>query len=60
MYSILQSGNNVTPYVAELMVDTPDEIAEINIDSIRPGSTCIVTSTSEVFMLNNKKEWAKL
>lgn len=48
------------PYVTEFVVNTKKDIEEINIETISPGSTCIVINDSSVYMLNTDKEWKLL
>ncbi len=43
----------------EYVIDTPEDIAELPITAA-PGSKAIVVSTSEIYMMNNQKEWIKL
>lgn len=60
MYTIISQGNKIMPYITEFVVNNKEEIKEINIDTISPGSTCIVTDDSSVYMLNIDKEWKLL
>lgn len=41
------------------VADTDADIASLPTD-VAPGSTCIVTSPTSVYMLNTNKEWIKL
>lgn len=60
MYSSIRQADKTTPYVVEFVVDTKNEIDEIPIDTIRPGSTVIVIADASVYMLNNQKKWIQL
>ena len=42
------------------LLDTYDEITEINTSIVAPGSTCFVIDTSEYYMLNTEDEWIKV
>lgn len=48
------------PYVTEFVVNTKNDITEINTDTISPGSTCIVINDSSIYILNTDKEWKLL
>ncbi len=62
MYRIMKQNDDVKMYVTEFIADTIEDIALLptSIKEVYPGSTCIVVSTSEVYMLNNNEEWVKL
>lgn len=59
MYSIMKQNGKEAANVIEYVIDTIDEINELPVDCA-VGSVAIITSTSQVFMLNNKKEWVEL
>lgn len=44
--------------IKEYVCDTPEDIK--NLGSCSMGSTCLVISTGEVYMINSEKEWVKL
>jgi hypothetical protein len=52
-YSIIKQNDNISAYVTEFVVDNEEDIQELP-TNVFPGSTCIVTSTSNVYMLNNQ------
>lgn len=61
MFRLMKQNNNIAVYVTEFVADEEADIADLPTDdSVYPGSVCIVTATSNVYMLNNKKEWKKL
>lgn len=60
MYSYVKQTDKTTTYVSEFIADTTGDIDNIPVENIAPGSTCIVIDSSEVYMLNTKKEWIKL
>lgn len=59
MFNIIKQGERSTAYVTEYVADTETDIVNLPTNSA-PGSTCLVIETSNVYMLNNKKEWKKL
>lgn len=55
---LLKQGGRVDYNYKEFYVETEADIASIKLDEdICPGSTVFVISTSQVFILNTKKEW---
>ncbi len=59
MYSIIKENNEEKYGVIQYVVDTEADISELPTTAL-PGSTCIVIETSNVYMLNNKKQWKKI
>lgn len=56
----MTSQNGDTKYnVVEFVVDTPADIKDLP-TTVAMGSSALVISTSEAYMLNGKKEWVKL
>ena len=55
---ISQNGEKVYD-IYEYVCDTPEDIEKLS-KKCGMGSTCIIISTSEVYMLNSSKEWVKL
>lgn len=58
MYKLTSNDGDVAYGIKEFVCDTPEDIQTL--PSCQMGSTCIVISTAEVYMLNSKKEWVKL
>lgn len=58
-YSITQTGAKISPNVVNLVVDTDADIGSLP-THFSPGSSCIVTGSSNVYMLNNAKTWVIL
>ena len=57
---ILYAQNGDTQYnIREYVIDSAEDIAKLPTDGAM-GSTAIVISTSEAYMLNSKKEWVKM
>lgn len=59
MYSVIKQNDNISAYVTEYVADTDADISSLP-TTVYPGSVCIITSTSNVYMLNNNKEWVLL
>lgn len=55
---VAQSGHNAYG-IKQYVVDTEKEIDNLPIDD-QMGSSALVIETSDVYMLNGKKEWVKL
>lgn len=59
MFNIVKQSDHATAYVTEFVADTEADVANLP-TTVAPGSTCIVIDTSNVYMLNNKKEWKQI
>lgn len=57
--ALTSNRNSVSYGVNSYVADTETDIKDLPVD-IQPGSTCIVTNPTSVYMLNTKKEWVKL
>jgi len=42
--------------VKEYILDSPNDVSDLPVD-IRPGSTALVITTSDIYMLNGDKKW---
>ena len=62
MYSMYKQNDNISAYVSDFVCDTEADIASLPTEKnkVYPGSTCIVASTSEVYIFNASREWVKL
>lgn len=61
MYSIYKQNDKTQVYVNSYVADTVADVKNLPTDnSVYPGSTCFITATSEVYMLNASKQWVKL
>lgn len=58
MFSVVKQNDHTAVYVTEYVADTEADIADLPTD-VYPGSTCTVTATSAVYMLNNSGTWVK-
>lgn len=43
-----------------LVADTVADLDLIQVQSLQPGTTCIIIETSEVYMLDSDREWKLL
>lgn len=59
MYKMTSQNGDVVYDIKEFVCDTPDDIANLP-QAAGMGSTCVVISTSEVYMMNSKGEWVKI
>lgn len=59
MIKMIGANGEVTYGIVEFVCDSPDEIESLP-RGAEMGSTCIVISTSEVYMKNGVGEWVKL
>jgi len=61
MYEITSTSGKPSAYVTEFVADTIADVAELPVyPSCAPGSTCIVTETSTVYMLSADNTWHEL
>lgn len=57
MAYFIKQGDNVDYKYREYVLDTLEELSQIDVYNCCPGSIAYVISTQEVYMLTNKKEW---
>ena len=60
MYFITKQSDKTTQYVNELIADTVDDLQNINVNTMRPGTTCLVIEPTSVYILNTEKQWKQL
>lgn len=62
MFRIMKQNDDVKMYVTEFVADSEADVADLPTSpkEVYPGSVCIVTETSNVYMLNNNEEWVIL
>lgn len=58
MHKLIAHDGNTAYGQKEFVCDTPDDIK--NLPRCDMGSTCIVISTGEVYMINSQREWVKI
>lgn len=59
MYRLYKQNDDVAAYVSEFVADSASDIQNLP-TNVYPGSTCLITSTSDVYILNAQKQWVKL
>lgn len=59
-YKVTKQNGETEAYVAELIADTVADLPNINVKNYAAGSTCLVTATKDVYILNTQKEWVVL
>lgn len=59
MIKVIRQNGDVVYDIKDFVCDTPDDLENLpkNCDM---GSTCLIISTSEVYMMNSSREWVKL
>ena len=58
-FQIYMNDNDYPGYHVEIVVDSRDEIEEVP-TTYAPGSSCLVTEDSSVWILNTQKEWIEI
>ena len=59
MYRLYKQNDDIQAYVTEFVADEEADVTNLP-TTVAPGSTCIVIESSNVYMLNNKKEWKQM
>ncbi len=59
-YFSTRTADKSAPYVDEIVVNTTDDLRKIPVENYSPGTTCIVITTVQVFMLDLNKQWKEL
>lgn len=59
MIKMTSQNGDVVYDVKEYVCDTPEDIPNLP-QHCGMGSTCIVISTSEVYMMNSERKWIKI
>ena len=62
MISIYSQNGEVEYKVTEYTLDTADDLEQLKVTgkNAAPGSSAFIVATSEVYMLNNQREWVKI
>lgn len=58
-YSIMRQNDKAQYNTVDLIADSAEDINTLPLD-VNPGSTCLITSTKEVYIFNASKQWVKL
>lgn len=59
MINIVKQNDNVSSYVTELVADTPEDVKNLSTEYY-PGSSCLIVSTGEIYILSPSKIWVKI
>lgn len=59
-FQILSQAGKVSHGIKEYMVDTYEDLLNLEEERLVPGCTAIVINASEIYMLNTKREWKKI
>nr|DAO45143.1 MAG TPA: hypothetical protein [Caudoviricetes sp.] len=59
-YTAIYANGSTFNMVKKFVIDTFNEIYEIDTSQLSPGSTAFDISSSKTYMLNNKKQWIEV
>ena len=59
-YTAIYANGSTFNMVKKFVIDSFDEIYEIDTSQLSPGSTAFDISSSKTYMLNNKKQWIEV
>lgn len=59
-YTAIYSNGTTFNMVKKFVIDTFNDIYDIDTSQISPGSTAFDISSSKTYMLNNKKQWVEV
>lgn len=59
-YTTIYSNGTTFNMVKKFVIDSFDEIQEIDTSQLSPGSTSFDISSSKTYMLNNNKQWIEV
>ena len=54
---LVKQGSRTDYNYKEYVLDTKDDLANINTGECCPGSVAYIINSKELYMLNSKKEW---
>jgi hypothetical protein len=54
---LVKQGSRTDYNYKEYVLDTKDDLANINTGECCPGSVAYIIDSKELYMLNSKKEW---
>ena len=54
---LIKQGSRTDYNYKEYVLDTKDDLANINTGECCPGSIAYIIDSKELYMLNSKKEW---
>ena len=59
-YAAIYANGSTFNMVKKFVIDSFNEIYEIDTSQLSPGSTAFDISSSKTYMLNNKKQWIEV
>ena len=59
-YTAIYANGSTFNMVKKFVIDSFNEIYEIDISQLSPGSPAFDISSSKTYMLNNKKQWIEV
>lgn len=59
-YTTIYANGSTFNMVKKFVIDSFNEIYEIDTSQLSPGSTAFDISSSKTYMLNNKKQWIEV
>ena len=59
-YTAIYANGSTFNMVKKFVIDSLNEIYEIDTSQLSPGSTAFDISSSKTYMLNNKKQWIEV
>ena len=59
-YTAIYANGSTFNMVKKFVIDSFNEIYEIDTSQLSPGSTAFDISSSKTYMLNNKKQWIEV
>ena len=59
-YTAIYANGSTFNMVKKFVIDSFNEIYEIDTSQLSPGSTAFDISSNKTYMLNNKKQWIEI
>ena len=59
-YTVIYANGSTFNMVKRFVIDSFNEIYDIDTSQLSPGSTAFDISSSKTYMLNNKKQWIQV
>ena len=59
-YTAIYANGSTFNMVKKFVIDSFNEIYDIDTSQLSPGSTAFDISSSKTYMLNNKKQWIQI
>ena len=59
-YTVIYANGSTFNMVKRFVIDSFNEICDIDTSQLSPGSTAFDISSNKTYMLNNKKQWIQI